>query len=613
MKWLKIGLVSVLALSTSTAGAIGQTLTPPPVGPTVAMDGEATPDACAQFGYRIADRGGQIYSGPPGAPLPPPPPPPPLPPPVMMSSPSPLPMPTTGAQEDVESIVVSGSRVRRDEFSSSAPVQAVTGGSVTGVVGQNIIAQSPPLPDTERYPDAAVNAVVVTAENPVSTLAIDVDTASYSNVRRFLNDGSAPPRDAVRVEELINYFDYGYDRPRSRTEPFTVFTEVSASPWAEGRQILHVGLQGYELPQAERPPLNLVFLVDVSGSMNSPDKLPLAQRALNRLIDNLRPEDRVGIVVYAGAAGAVLQPTSGDQRLRMRCAVNALSAGGSTAGGQGLALAYRMAEANFDADRVNRVVLVTDGDFNVGVTSDQRLEDFVAERRESGVYLSVYGFGRGNYNDRLMQTIAQAGNGTAGYIDSFEEANRLFNDDFSGSVFPIADDVKIQIEFNPAQVAEWRLIGYETRLLAREDFNNDEVDAGDAGSGATVTAIYEITPPGGPTQVDPLRYAPRTDGSRDGELAFVRVRYKLPGEEDSRLIETPVEARLRRPTESTRWALSVAAFGQRLRGDPWLSQDFGWDDIRTLAESSVGRDEDGLRREFVGLVDRAATLERRTP
>lgn len=522
-------------------------------------------------------------------------------------------MPATGAQEDVESIVVSGSRVRRDEFSSSTPVQAVTGGSVTGVVGQNIIAQSPPLPDTERYPDAAVNAVVVTAENPVSTLAIDVDTASYSNVRRFLNDGSAPPRDAVRVEELINYFDYGYDRPQSRTEPFTVFTEVSASPWAEGRQILHVGLQGYELPQAERPPLNLVFLVDVSGSMNSPDKLPLAQRALNRLIDNLRPEDRVGIVVYAGAAGAVLQPTSGDQRLRMRCAVNALSAGGSTAGGQGLALAYRMAEANFDADRVNRVVLVTDGDFNVGVTSDQRLEDFVAERRESGVYLSVYGFGRGNYNDRLMQTIAQAGSGTAGYIDSFEEANRLFNDDFSGSVFPIADDVKIQIEFNPAQVAEWRLIGYETRLLAREDFNNDEVDAGDAGSGATVTAIYEITPPGGPTQVDPLRYAPRTDGQRDGELAFVRVRYKLPGEEESRLIETPVEARLRRPTESTRWALSVAAFGQRLRGDPWLSQDFGWDDIRTLAESSVGRDEDGLRHEFVGLVDRAATLERRTP
>ena len=384
-------------------------------------------------------------------------------------------------------------------------------------------------------------------------------------------------------------------------------------PWAEGRQILHVGLQGYELDRSERPPLNLVFLIDVSGSMSSPDKLPLAQQALNTLIDQLRPQDRVGIVVYAGAAGAVLQPTSGDQRLRMRCAVNALQAGGSTAGGQGLALAYRMAEENFDRDRVNRVVLLTDGDFNVGVTSDQRLEDFVAERRESGVYLSVYGFGRGNYNDSLMQAISQAGNGTAVYIDTVNEANRLFRDDFSGSIFPIADDVKVQIEFNPAQVAEWRLIGYETRLLNREDFNNDEVDAGDAGSGATVTAIYEITPPGGPTQVDPLRYATPSTGSRDGELAFVRVRYKLPGEEDSRLIERPVDARVVRPSESTRWALGVAAFGQRLRGDPWLSDSFTWADIQALAYGARGRDEGGLRQEFLDLVDRASELERRTP
>jgi len=351
----------------------------------------------------------------------------------------------------------------------------------------------------------------------------------------------------------------------------------------------------------------------VSGSMSPSDRLPLAQQALNTLIDQLRPQDRVGIVVYAGAAGAVLQPTPGDQRLRMRCAVNALHAGGSTAGGQGLALAYQMAEANFDRDRVNRVVLLTDGDFNVGVTSDQRLEDFVAERRESGVYLSVYGFGRGNYNDGLMQTIAQAGNGTAGYVDSLTEANRLFRDDFSGSIFPIADDVKVQIEFNPAQVAEWRLIGYETRLLNREDFNNDEVDAGDAGSGATVTALYEITPVGGPTQVDPLRYAVPSTGSRDGELAFVRVRYKQPGGEESHLMERVVQARTVAPSASTRWALAVAAFGQRLRGDPWLSDDFGWGDIQTLAAGSVGRDEDGLRREFVGLVDRASELERRTP
>ncbi len=598
MQWLKISLVSVLSLATATSGALAQSFTPPPpVGPTRPLDGEATPAACEQFGYQINDlerdgraRGAPMVSTAPvtqmtGA-LPPPPPPP----------PPPSPPPLAYAPQTADSVVVTGSRIRQEGLVSTSPVRP-----------------GPQPGDTERYPDAPTNAVVVTAENPVSTLAIDVDTASYSNVRRFLNDGSLPPRDAVRVEELINYFDYGYERPRSRAQPFTVFTEVSASPWAEGRQILHVGLQGYELQSRERPALNLVFLVDVSGSMWSPDKLPLAQQALNTLIDQLRPQDRVGIVVYAGAAGAVLQPTPGDQRLRIRCAVNALRAGGSTAGGAGLALAYRMAEANFDRDRVNRVVLLTDGDFNVGVTSDQRLEDFVAERRESGVYLSVYGFGRGNYNDTMMQAISQAGNGTAGYIDTIHEANRLFRDDFSSSIFPIADDVKVQIEFNPAQVAEWRLIGYETRLLNREDFNNDAVDAGDAGSGATVTAIYEITPPGGPTQVDPLRYAVPSTNSRDGELAFVRVRYKLPGEDDSRLMEQVVQADAVRPSESTRWALSVAAFGQRLRGDPWLSDDFGWDDIRGLASGAVGRDQDGLRREFIGLIDRASELERRTP
>ena len=591
MRRLRMALVSVLALATGASGAVGQTVSPPPIGPTRALDGEATQAACQPFGYQIgqpdhdAYRGGVAMVAPsPGAPpqpLAPPPPPPPA---------------YTGRVQEqaADQIAVTGSRI---------------GGYPPGT---SPLYPQPQPGDTERYPDAPTNAVVVTADNPVSTLAIDVDTASYSNVRRFLNDGTLPPRDAVRVEELINYFDYGYERPRSRTEPFTVFTEVSPSPWAEGRQILHVGLQGYELNRSERPPLNLVFLVDVSGSMWSPDKLPLAQQALNTLIDQLRPEDRVGIVVYAGAAGAVLQPTPGDQRLRMRCAVNALRAGGSTAGGQGLALAYSMAEANFDRDRVNRVVLLTDGDFNVGVTSDQRLEDFVAARRESGVYLSVYGFGRGNYNDTLMQTISQAGNGTAGYIDSVTEANRLFRDDFSGSIFPIADDVKVQIEFNPAQVAEWRLIGYETRLLNREDFNNDEVDAGDAGSGATVTAIYEITPPGGRTQVDPLRYAPPATGSRDGELAFVRVRYKLPGQEDSRLIEQVVEAGAVPPSQATRWALAVAAFGQRLRGDPWLSDDFGWEDIQALAHGARGRDDE-LRQEFLGLVDRASELDRRTP
>lgn len=586
MQWLKVSLVSVLSLATAASGAVAQSLSPAPAGPTRALDGEATPAACEPFGYQIgqADPPSRPYvSAAPaiGTAGPPPPPPPP-------------PAYSPRLQE------------------RSADQITVTGQHNRGNTG--IISPLPgPSADTERYPDAATNGVVVTAENPVSTLAIDVDTASYSNVRRFLNEGTLPPRDAVRVEELINYFDFAYVRPNSRSEPFSVFTEVTPSPWAEGRQILHVGLQGYELDQRERPALNLVFLVDVSGSMWSPDKLPLAQQALNTLIDQLRPQDRVGIVVYAGAAGAVLQPTPGDQRLRIRCAVNALRAGGSTAGGAGLALAYRMAETNFDRDRVNRVVLLTDGDFNVGVTSDQRLEDFVAERRESGVYLSVYGFGRGNYNDTMMQAISQAGNGTAGYIDTVNEANRLFRDDFSGSIFPIADDVKVQVEFNPAQVAEWRLIGYETRLLNREDFNNDEVDAGDAGSGATVTALYEITPVGGPAQVDPLRYAPPVSGSRDGELAFVRVRYKLPGQDESRLIERPIQAGATSPSGSTRWALAVAAFGQRLRGDPWLSDSFGWSQIQSLASGARGDDPDGLRREFLGLIDRASELDRRTP
>lgn len=611
MHLLKIGLVSLLSFSTATPVAMGQTSTPTIVGPTRALDGEPTPASCAQFGYEIGgprDRYGStpramgssgVAPSGPMAPMPmvaPPPPPPPPPP-----APPPPPRPVTPPP------LVIGTAREEDRAAYSSESVVVTGARIAQPGA--IVPQ-----DTERYPDAATNAVVVAAENSVSTLAIDVDTASYSNVRRFLNEGSAPPRDAVRVEELINYFDYGYPRPRNAREPFAVFTELTDSPWSEGRQILHVGLQGYELQSRERPPLNLVFLVDVSGSMHSPDKLPLAQQAMNVLIDQLRPQDRVAMVVYAGAAGAVLNPTAGDQQLRIRCAVQSLQAGGSTAGGEGLALAYRLAGQNFDPEAVNRVVLLTDGDFNVGVTSNQRLEDFVAERREGGVYLSVYGFGRGNYNDSLMQTISQAGNGTAGYLDSLSEANRLFRDDFSGSIFPIADDVKVQIEFNPAQVAEWRLIGYETRLLNREDFDNDEVDAGEAGSGSTVTALYEITPVGGATQVEPLRYGRRSvSASRTDELAFVRIRYKLPGEDDSRLIEQPVGTRSVRASDSTRWALAVAAFGQRLRGDPWLAPDYSWDDIRRLASGAEGGGDEETRSEFLGLIQRASLMDRAAP
>jgi Ca-activated chloride channel family protein len=470
--------------------------------------------------------------------------------------------------------------------------------------------------DTERYPDATPNPIKTVGKDPVSTFSIDVDTASYSNVRRFLNAGHLPPRDAVRVEELVNYFDYGYARPESATEPFRAHFAVTASPWAPGREIVHIGLQGYEIASAERKPLNLVFLVDVSGSMDDPAKLPLAQKALNILIDQLQPQDQVALAVYAGAAGAVLAPTSGNQKLKLRCGVNALQAGGSTAGGEGLALAYSMAEQAFDKASVNRVILLSDGDFNVGIADPEKLEDFVAEKRRTGVYLSVYGFGGGNYNDVMMQTLSQAGNGTAAYVDTLKEARKLFHDDFSGSLFPIADDVKIQVEFNPARVAEYRLIGYETRLLNREDFNNDAVDSGEVGSGVSVTALYEITPVGGPLANDLLRYqdavVPASDKS--GELAFLKIRYKLPGEETSRLMETPIGEANRvadaaAAPEATRWALAVAAYGQKLRGDPYMAPSFGWDRIMGLAQGARGEDPFGIRAEFVQLVRAAETAK----
>ncbi|MBU4432895.1 MAG: von Willebrand factor type A domain-containing protein [Alphaproteobacteria bacterium] len=479
-------------------------------------------------------------------------------------------------------------------------------------VSRAAYGEAPLVRDTERYPGAVANPVKRTAEEPVSTFSIDVDTAAYANVRRFLNDGTPPPRDAVRVEEMINYFDYGYARPTRRETPFQATVAVAPSPWSAQRQILHIGLQGYAQPRAAAPPLNLVFLIDTSGSMSGEDRLPLARKALNVLIDQLRPQDRVAMVAYAGSAGAVLAPTDGRSKLKMRCALGALQSGGSTAGGAGLTLAYDLARQNFDKAAVNRVILVTDGDFNVGLSDPSRLKDVVADQRKSGVYLSVYGFGRGNYNDAIMQTLAQNGNGVAAYVDTLSEARKLFRDDFQASLFPIADDVKIQVEFNPAQVAEYRLIGYETRLLSREDFNNDQVDAGEVGSGAAVTALYEITPVGARPSSDPLRYGPAAGAPARprGELAFLKVRYKTPGGTTSQLIERPIGARdtvasLAAAPEATRFAIAVAAYGQKLRGDPWVDAGFGWDDVTALAQGARGEDPDGLRAEFVQLTKAA--------
>lgn len=464
-------------------------------------------------------------------------------------------------------------------------------------------------PDREKYPHATQNPVKRVAEDPVSTFSIDVDTASYSNVRRFLKDGALPPHDAVRVEEMVNYFDYGYALPASAAEPFALTTALVPSPWSQQRRILHIGLQGYDIPRQAQPPMNLVFLVDTSGSMYSEDRLPLAVKSLGILTQQLRPQDHVSLVAYAGSAGAVLGPTSGDQKLKIRCALQTLASGGSTAGGAGLSLAYDLGEQNFRKDAVNRIILMTDGDFNVGISDPERLKDFVAAKRKTGIYLSVYGFGRGNYQDTMMQALAQQGNGTASYIDTLDEARKLFRDDLSGSIFPIADDVKIQIEFNPAMVSEYRLIGYETRLLNREDFNNDQVDAGEVGSHASVTALYEITMAGAAPSSDPLRYGPGTSRPAGGgkELGFLKIRYKLPHQDVSKLMQKPLSAANTAPAasaapEATRWALAVAAFGEKLRGSPWIDKDFDWNRIESLAQGARGTDAYGLRADFVNLV-----------
>jgi Ca-activated chloride channel family protein len=473
-----------------------------------------------------------------------------------------------------------------------------------------------PMPgdiNRDNYEDVEINGVKVVTKEPVSTFSIDVDTASYTNVRRMLNAGHLPPKDAVRIEEMINYFDYEYALPKSKDTPFETTVKVVPSPWSEGRQLMHVAVQGYDIKKDVRPPLNLTLLVDVSGSMSGPDRLPLAIKSLKMLIDELGERDKVSIVVYAGAAGAVLEPTSGADKGKILAALDRLSAGGSTAGGEGLRLAYSLAKQNFNKEGVNRVILLSDGDFNVGISNPEQLEDFVSRERESGVYLSILGFGGGNYNDLMMQKLAQSGNGVAAYIDNLNEGRKVLNDDLSGSMFSIANDVKIQVEFNPAKVAEYRLIGYETRILKQEDFNNDKVDAGEIGAGTSVTAIYEITPVGSKaTLVDGSRYqpAPTPVGGATNELAFLKVRYKTPGQDTSKLITRPITsadqvADISKAPESTRFATAVAAYGSLLRGDPYLDKSFGWDRVIDLANGAKGEDAFGYRAEFIQLARNA--------
>jgi Ca-activated chloride channel homolog len=474
-----------------------------------------------------------------------------------------------------------------------------------------------PMPgdvDRENYEDVEQNPVKLVSEEPVSTFSIDVDTAAYANMRRYLEGGTLPPMDAVRIEELVNYFDYAYPNAESADEPFATSVSIVPSPWGEGRDLVQIGVQGYELIPDEQPPVNLTLLVDVSGSMSNENKLPLAKKAIRLMIEELDADDTIAIAVYAGAAGEILPPTPVSEKQKIYAAFENLSAGGSTAGGEGLRLAYSLAERNFQEDGVNRVMILTDGDFNVGINDPERLEDFVSRKRESGVYLSVMGFGQGNYNDALMQKIAQTGNGTAGYVDNLNEARKLLSDDLSANLFTIADDVKIQVEFNPARVAEYRLIGYETRMLNREDFNNDAVDAGEIGSGASVTAIYEIAQVGSEGRlIDESRYSEETEsGGNADEFAFLKIRWKAPGEDTSTLITRPITVDDQfdsvddAPTY-TRFATAVAGFGQLLKGGKFIGDSFGYDQVIELAQSAKSEDPFGYRAEFIQLARSAKT------
>ncbi|MDP2131641.1 MAG: VWA domain-containing protein [Erythrobacter sp.] len=518
---------------------------------------------------------------------------PPPPPPPVVAPPSPA---MTAAYAPQELVTVTGSRVRGDAVAAERSY----------FVPPVIVATDP---GREQYDGKEVSPVKLTVAEPVSTFSVDVDTGAYANARRFLTQGMMPPKDAVRTEEMINYFRYDYAKPKDRSQPFTVTTDVAKSPWNQGSYLMRIGLRGYDIDSEERPPANLVFLMDVSGSMNSPDKLPLVKTALAGLAGELSPQDRVSIVVYAGAAGLVLEPTNDTAKIRR--ALDSLSAGGSTAGGAGIELAYRVAEDNFIKGGVNRVILATDGDFNVGVSSTKALIELIENKRDSGITLTTLGFGQGNYNEAMMEQVANKGNGNYFYIDSALEAKKVLGEEMSSTLFTIAKDVKIQVEFNPAVIAQYRLVGYENRALREEDFDNDRVDAGDIGAGHQVTAIYEVVPVGSKGWIAPRKYedAPAAAAqAKLAEAATVKLRYKLPTSDTSKLIEQVVASSAFKtaavPQGDFAFAAAVAAYGQVLRGDE-LMNGFGFSDIGTLA----GGQDNFWRQEFLRLNALAGSMK----
>ncbi|WP_380054417.1 von Willebrand factor type A domain-containing protein [Falsihalocynthiibacter sp. SS001] len=508
--------------------------------------------------------------------------------------------------------------IETQEMASDAPVAELLVGSAAlrshpapAPMGIQIVDDFAPFPleaSSEEFANEAPGALKTTQDDPVSTFSIDVDTASYSIVRSSLTNGTLPPKDAVRIEEMINYFPYDYEAPTGDA-PFSQNVTVMNTPWNTDTQLVHIGIQGALPVTEDRPPLNLVFLIDTSGSMQDINKLPLLKQSFRLMLGQLRPDDQIAIVTYAGSAGQVLEPTPASESSKILAALDQLEAGGSTAGQAGLQQAYDVAQSMQEDGEVTRVLLATDGDFNVGIHDPEALKSYIESKRDQGSYLSVLGFGRGNLDDATMQALAQNGNGQAAYIDTLAEAQKVLVDQLTGALFPIADDVKIQVEFNPAEVAEYRLIGYETRALNREDFNNDKVDAGEIGAGHNVTAIYEITPVGSPAiKNDELRYSATTVApSQSDELGFLKLRYKRPGESTSELITQPITEGMGTSNLDTEFATAIAGFGQLLRDDTYLV-DWGWDDAIALAQSAKGDDPFGYRAEAVTLMRLAKSL-----
>ena len=480
------------------------------------------------------------------------------------------------------------------------------------------IAEEPPINferhlNTEEYNHIVENEFLSSLEKPLSTFSIDVDNASYSNARRYLNNNQMPPKDAVRIEEFVNYFNYDYPQPKS-VDPFSINTEISDCPWNQDHKLVHIGLQGKVLSKAEMPASNLVFLLDVSGSMGDYNKLPLLKKAFQLLTQQLREDDRVSIVVYAGASGLVLPPTAENNKHTIMEALERLNAGGSTAGTAGIQLAYQTAESTFIKNGNNRIILATDGDFNVGTSSTSELLRLIEEKRKSGVSLSILGFGMGNYKDGRMEQLADNGNGNYAYIDNFEEAKKVFVQEMGGTLHTIAKDVKLQIEFNPAHVKEYRLVGYENRKLKNEDFNNDKKDAGDLGAGHTVTAIYEIIPTGAETtssnKVDALKYQDRSVkrwAKVDPDWMTIKLRYKKPNEDVSKLLEVTAKDNgisLQATSNNFRYSSAVASFAMTLR-DSKFKGNATYDNISEMAQGALGKNEYGYRKEFLDLIQKA--------